>query len=193
MSKMATLRGRMIKFGFITIISAVVPFVALSAPVKQAADAPTTFDINMIEYKYVVQGQKDGDPIRLETGKPYRLVFHNIGTSEHEALIGQEPKTITGGFKHDFTNNLLDDVETTITNGQEESGFTIGATGLAEFELLVKQDLAIEFTLPDDKVGDWELGCFVSLDPNATDENPGSGHYDVGMHLPVLVVKGSSS
>jgi hypothetical protein len=193
MSKVATLRGRMIKFGLIAAISTVVPFVALSAPVKQASNEPITINISMNEYKYVVEGQKDGDPIRLETGKPYRLVFHNIGTSQHEALIGQEPKIITGGFKHDFTRNLLEDIETTITNGQDESGFTIGAAGLAEFELLVKQDLAIEFTLPDDKVGDWEMGCFVSLDPKATDENPGAGHYDVGMHLSVTVVKGSSS
>ena len=193
MSQVVSIRGRLVKFGFIAAISAVVPFVALSAPVKQASDEPTTFNISMSEYKYVVEGQKEGDPIRLETGKPYRLVFHNIGTSEHEALIGQEPKIITGGFKHDFTNNLLEDVETTITNGQEESGFTIGAAGLAEFELLVKQDLAIEFTLPDDKVGDWEMGCFVSLDPKAPEDNPGAGHYDVGMHLPVTVVKGSSS
>ncbi len=184
---------RIAKLGLIVAISAVVPFVALSAPVKQAADEPTTFDISMSEYKYVVEGQKEGDPIKLETGKLYRFVFHNLGTSEHEALIGQEPKTITGGFKHDFTNNLLEDVETTITNGQEESGFTIGATGFAEFELLVKQDLALEFTLPDDKVGDWELGCFVSLDPNAPEDNPGAGHYDVGMHLPITVIKGSSS
>jgi len=191
-SKFVNLRGRIIKFGLIAAISTVVPFVALSAPVKQAADAPTTFDITMTEYKYVVAGQKEGDPIKLETGKPYRFVFHNVGTSEHEALFGQEPK-ILNGFKHDFTNNLLEDVETTITNGQEESGFTIGAAGLAEFELLIKQDIAIEFTLPDDKVGDWELGCFVSLDPKATDDNPGAGHYDVGMHLPITVAKGSSS
>src|ERR1041385_540688 len=141
MSKAVTLRGRIAKFGLIAAISTVVPFVALSAPIKQATDEPTTINISMSEYKFVVEGQKEGDPIQLETGKPYRLVFHNRGTSEHEALIGQEPKIITGGFKHDFTNNLLEDVETTITNGQEESGFTIGAAGLAEFELLVKQDL----------------------------------------------------
>ena len=183
---------RLLKLILIGIISSILPFAVLSAPVKQAVDAPTTFDISMSEYKYVVAGQKEGDPIKLETGKPYRFVFHNVGTSEHEALFGQEPK-ILNGFKHDFTNNLLEDVETTITNGQEESGFTIGAAGLAEFELLIKQDIAIEFTLPDDKVGDWELGCFVSLDPKATDDNPGAGHYDVGMHLPIMVVKGSSS
>ena len=192
MSKVTTMRGRLVKFGFIAAISAVVPFVALSAPVKQDADEPTTINISMSEYKYVVDGQKDGDPIKLETGKPYRLVFHNVGTLEHEVLIGQAAITITGGFKHDFKSALLEDVETVITNGQAESGFTVGAAGLAEFELRVKQDLAISFTLPDDKVGDWELGCFVSLDPKATADNPGAGHYDVGMHLLVTVVKGGS-
>ncbi len=183
---------RMLKLLLVVSICTLVPFVALSAPAKQKPDEAVIFNISMSEYKYVVDGQKEGEPIKLETGKPYRFIFHNMGTGEHEALIGQEPK-ILNGFKHDFTNNLLEDVETTITNGQEESGFTIGAAGLAEFELLVKQDIAIEFTLPDDKVGDWELGCFVSLDPKATDDNPGAGHYDVGMHLPITVVKGSSS
>ncbi|MEP6987172.1 MAG: hypothetical protein ABI970_16315 [Chloroflexota bacterium] len=183
---------RIVKFGFIVAVSGIVPLVALSAPVKQAADEPTVLTINVSEYKYVVDGLKEGDPIKLETGKPYQLVFTNAGTGEHEALFGSEPK-ILNGFKHDFTNNLLEDVETTITDGQDESGFTIGATGLAEFEIIVKQKLAIEFTLPDDKVGEWEMGCFVSLDPKAPEDNPGAGHYDVGMHIPVIVVKGSAS
>ncbi len=183
---------RVFRLGLILVISAIVPFVALSAPAKQKPDEPRTFNISMSEYKYVVEGQKEGDPIQLETGKPYRLVFTNAGIGEHEGLFGQEPK-ILNGFKHDFTNNLLEDVETTITDGQEESGFTIGAAGLAEFEVRVKQVLAVEFTLPDDKVGDWEIGCFVSLDPNAPEDNPGAGHYDVGMHLPIKVVKGGHS
>ncbi len=183
---------RMVKLLLVVAICTIVPFVALSAPSKQKPDEPVSFNISMSEYKYVVEGQKEGEAIKLETGKPYRFIFHNMGTGEHEALIGHEPK-ILGGFKHDFTNNLLEDVETTITNGEEESGFTIGAAGFNEFEILVKQTLAIEFTLPDEKVGDWELGCFVSLDPNAPEDNPGAGHYDVGMHLPINVVKGMGS
>lgn len=183
---------RVIKLMSIVVISAVVPFVVLSAPASRQSDEPVTFNITMSEYKYVVEGQTEGDPIQLETGKPYRLVFKNAGTSEHEGLFGQEPK-ILNGFKHDFTNNLLEDVETTVTNGQEESGYTVGAAGLIEFELRIDQELAITFTLPDDKVGDWEMGCFVSLDPNAPEDNPGAGHYDVGMHLPITVVKGSGS
>ena len=174
-------------------VACLLPLVAHSSPPKAQADEPTIFNITMKEYQFVVEGQKDGDPIQLETGKPYRFVIKNIGTQEHEVLIGSEPLTITGGYKHDFTTNLLADVETVLTSGADESAFTIGAAGLNEFELLVDQQLAIEFTLPDSKVGDWEMACFVSLEPNAPEDNPGPGHYDVGMHIPVKIVQGAAS
>jgi len=49
------------------------------------------------------------------------------------------------------------------------------------------------FTLPDTKVGDWEMGCFISIKPDAPDDDPGAGHYDIGMHIPVSVVAGKSA
>jgi hypothetical protein len=130
----------------------------------------------------------------LEVGKDYALHFTNNGTLTHEVLIGSQPIVIEGGFHHDFTDSLLQDVEVEITGEMNDAEFAIGVTGLIEFEMAPLQELQIQFTLPETAIGEWELGCFVSLNPDtATEENPGAGHYDAGMHLIVNVVAASES
>jgi hypothetical protein len=156
-------------------------------------DAPAPINISMTEYKFLVEGQDEGTPLQLETGKEYTLHFTNSGNLEHEVLIGSAPIVIKDGYHHDFNNLLLADVETSISGQMNGDEFVIGAAGLNEFELKVGQEMSISFTLPEDKVGDWEMGCFVSLNPNATEEDPGAGHYDIGMHIPVKVIAGTGA
>ncbi len=161
---------------------------------QEATPEPTApINITMTEYKFSVEGLDEGAPLQFETGKEYTLHFKNAGKLEHEVLIGSDPIVIKEGYHHDFNNLLLSDVETTVSGQMNNDEFVIGTAGLNEFELKVGQEMTIDFTLPDDKVGDWEMGCFVSIDPNATEEDPGAGHYDIGMHIPVKVVAGTSS
>ena len=157
------------------------------------AEPPYPITITMTEYKFSIEGQADATPLQLETGKEYELHFKNAGTLEHEVLIGSGPIIIKDGFHHDFHHLLLSDVEVVLSGQMNGGDFTIGVAGLNEFQLKAGQEMVTTFTLPDNKVGAWEMGCFVSLNLNATDTDPGAGHYDVGMHIPVNVVAGSGA
>ena len=173
------------------IVMLLAPIAALSLKAQDATAEPIpVINITMTEYKFLVEEQTENQPLQLETGSDYQLHFKNTGKLKHEVLIGSDPKIIEGGYKHDFNNLLLSDVETEISNGADESPFVIGVPGLNEFELAPGQELTISFNLPDNKVGTWEMACFTSIDPNAPEDNPGAGHYDIGMHLPVNVVAG---
>jgi uncharacterized cupredoxin-like copper-binding protein len=177
--------------GFTVLLLAPMAVWSLKAQDATAEPIPV-INITMTEYKFLVEGQTEDQPLQLETGSDYQLHFKNTGKLRHEVLIGSDPIIIEGGYKHDFNNLLLSDVETEISNGADEPPFLIGVSGLNEFELSPGQELTIYFVLPDDKVGMWEMACFTSIDPNAPEDNPGAGHYDIGMHLPVNVVAGSA-
>lgn len=166
----------------------------LSLHAQEATPEPATaINVTMTEYKFLIEGQDENTPLKLQAGKEYEIDFKNSGNLKHEVLIGSDPIVIKDGYHHDFNNLLLSDVEVEVSGQMNDKEFAIGVAGLNEFELNPGQELAIDFTLPDNKAGDWEMGCFVSVDPNATDEDPGAGHYDIGMHIPVNVVSGSAS
>jgi len=150
----------------------------------------TVFNITMKDYQFVVEGQELNAPIQLEVGKPYTLHFIHEGADEHEVLIGEGAIEVAADIHHDFTTSLLEDVEVSIVGQMNDNDFVIGVPGLNEFEMNPGQELSISFTLPEDKIGDWEMGCFVYLDKEATEENPSPTHYDAGMHLTINVVAG---
>src|SRR5258706_9875181 len=108
------------------IVMLLIPIAALSLKAQDATAEPIpVINITMTEYKFWVEGQTEGQPLQLETGSDYQLHFKNTGELKHEVLIGSDPKTIAGGYKHDFNNLLLSDVETTISNGADEPPFVI--------------------------------------------------------------------
>ena len=164
------------------------PVFAQEHNMDMATDA-VVFNISMTDYSFVVDGLDANQPLELQAGQVYQMHFRNDSSLNmaHEVLVGRNPNTLEGGFKHDFAEPLLSDVEVMLTSQMDGKDFMIGAAGLNEFELAVGQEITLEFTLPDDKVGDWEIGCFEFLSMDNSEDNPGPTHYDVGMHLPITV------
>jgi uncharacterized cupredoxin-like copper-binding protein len=166
---------------------------AFSLHAQDATPEPTpVINVTMNEYKFQIEGQDADTALQLEAGKEYEMHFKNGGTLKHEVLIGSSAIEIKDGFHHDFNNLILSDVEVEISGEMDGKDFAIGVPGLNEFELNPGQELTIHFTLPEDKVGDWEMGCFVSVNPDAPEDDPGAGHYDLGMHISVNVVAGKA-
>lgn len=149
------------------------------------------FDISLIEYQIVINGLQPGDSLELEAGQPYTFNFVNDGTGEHEILFGQNAIELMEGSHLDYEVSLLDDVEVSISGLMGDKNFIIGVTGLIEFEVYPGQELSFTFTLPEDKVGEWEMGCFIFLNADATEENPSPTHFDVAMHRAIHVVSAS--
>ncbi len=163
----------------------------VALPVAAQDMSTTVINVTLNEYHFIVEGQELDQPLQLESGTEYQIHFTNEGTLTHEVLIGSGPIDIGNEIHHDFEEALLGDVEVSVTGQMNDEEFVIGVAGLNEFELDPGQALDITFTLPDSKIGTWEIGCFVSVNLDAPADNPGVGHYDLGMHLPVEVVAAS--
>ena len=126
--------------------------------------------IEMGEYYFQIEGQERNEAIVLEAGAPYEIVFANVGTMEHEVLIGRDVVEVDGALDG-FETNLLDAVEVDVVGGDWE----VGTSGLIEVELEEGESVTIHVTVPAELIGTWEIACFVP------------GHYQAGMKVPFVI------
>jgi len=162
------------------------PAFAQEHNMNMATDA-VKINITMSDYHFVIEGQKPDQPLQLQAGQIYQITFSNKSESKmaHEILFGKSVTKLSN-FAHTYTDPLLSNVPVMITSAAD-SDFMVNVAGLDQLQIGVDKALTIEFTLPDTKVGDWELGCFEYLSMTDSDDHPGPTHYDVGMHLPITV------
>jgi uncharacterized cupredoxin-like copper-binding protein len=139
----------------------------LSACAAPAAPVSSSATVELGEFYF--------KPARLElpSGQTVTLQVINNGKVEHEPMIGREVRRHEGkveGFEKDFFAGI--EVKYTIEKGsverEEEHGF--------EVELEPGGKATLTFTIPADRRGEWEIGCFVP------------GHYEAGMKG-VLIVR----
>jgi uncharacterized cupredoxin-like copper-binding protein len=171
------------------LVALMLPLGVFAAHAQDATEEPAAeIGITMSEYKFTLDGQPAGTPLQFQAGKLYTIHFKNSGKMHHEILMGSEPILIQDKYLHDYKNALLNGVEAELVGQMNGAEFTIVSTGTKEIELMPGQELAVTFTLPDDKVGDWEMACFSYVSEANNDNNPGPSHYDLGMKLPIKVV-----
>ena len=180
---------RTLKLSLITCLIGLLLILPVSAQehnMNMAMDA-VKINIALSDYHFIVDGQKPDAPLALQAGQDYQITFTNKSESKmaHEVLFGKNV-TKLGNFAHTYTDPLLSDVPVMLTS-PSDSDFMVNVAGLDQFQIGVDKSVTIEFTLPDSKVGDWEMGCFEYLSMSDSDTHPGPTHYDVGMHLPITV------
>jgi uncharacterized cupredoxin-like copper-binding protein len=123
---------------------------------------------------FQLEGGQVGVPIILKTGQRVEIEFENIGFAEHEIVFGKEV-LFEKGKPLGYQENFFQGVEVEIKGGINGKGFNIGFLDLIYLVLEPEARLKVAFTVPGDKVGQWELGCFYS------------GHYEDGMHTSLLI------
>ncbi|WP_324716785.1 plastocyanin/azurin family copper-binding protein [Carboxydochorda subterranea] len=107
--------------------------------------------------------------ITLKPGQTYHLVVRNRGTTEHELMIGRG--LVTSGGTHSFRTNFFSGVEVLLKAGEAAAE----VEDLGELEVEPGGEASLDFTVPADHQGDWEMACLVP------------GHYELGMHGTVTV------
>jgi len=146
--------------------------------------------IEMSESKY------SPDNIELEVGQEVTIDLKNMWEKDHELMIGRNV-VMTDGAPNGFEHDMFEGTEPMVMQGEamgEMAGMEEGdehEEGAMEmdmdhmdhsgFMVLIpngEKDATISFTVTEDMVGEWELGCF-------TDDGQ---HYEDGMHG-TLVVK----
>ncbi len=136
-----------------------------------AAPTPSgEITIKMSEYKF------EPSSIQLKAGQQVKITFQNTGEKDHEFMVGRKLKQ-EGGHPAGYEENFFKGIDVKA----EREGKAIDPMSLVEeeehdFGFMVAlpsgdKPVTISFTVPADKVGEWEMGCF---------EDDGQ-HYNEGM------------
>lgn len=105
-----------------------------------------------------VEAEKNA-PIRITAGERHLIRFENEGTVEHEVHFGLNPDLEARFYKE----NLF---------GPRGEHAAHGWLGL---HLLPGESATLHIWIPEDRKGEWEIGCFMP------------GHYEAGQHAPFIV------
>jgi uncharacterized cupredoxin-like copper-binding protein len=144
----------------------------------QATPEPFTSTIEMTEYQFIPNS------LELKVGQQVTLELVNSGQLQHEIMIGRDVMMVDNrpaGYQVDlFETGGVEPVVNTVEEGQmtemeeeeEAHGGFMAIVGVGGRS-------SMTFTVTDDMVGEWELGCF---------EQDGV-HYDAGMHGTVTITR----
>ncbi|MBG7610134.1 MAG: cupredoxin domain-containing protein [Anaerolineae bacterium] len=159
---------------------------ALAACSTAAAPEPVSISIELSEYAF------SPSQIELQVGQEVTLDIVNVGQLDHEIMFGRDVMMVENrpsGYMMDmFENGNVEPMVIMDTGMEMEEEHAEGEDGHEEDEMghegfmvfLPPGDdtASISFTVTDDMVGEWEIGCF---ELNGV-------HYDAGM-VGTLVVK----
>lgn len=135
------------------------------APLVEPAARTVIIDIGEIYFR--VRGQPPGAPLVLTAGERTELVFWNEGRKLHEVYWGRDV-VMEAGRPDGYAIQLFEGVEVEVVGRMAGQDFLIEAGSLYEIYLYPRQRLSVFFTLPVEKRGNWEMGCFLP------------GHYEAG-------------
>jgi len=114
--------------------------------------APQEITIRMTEFKF------EPNTVQIKAGQEVRLTLINEGTLEHEFLVGRNAGE---GFEIDLFDR--DPSRVQIADGKDYhvgSAEDIAAEGY-HVEIEPGGTVVMVFTVPADKAGEWEMGCFL--------------------------------
>lgn len=156
-----------------------------------AAPEPVEFTIEMSEFAY------SPDTIELKVGQEVTLHLVNNGALSHEFMAGKdpiknadgqfvqydhdffhhsEPKVTRDGQPYDHDEGMSGDHEMDMGSDDhsmsDDHGFMVGLAGNQPGSITT-----ITFTVTDDMLGEWEMGCFLD----------GGSHYISGMNGKIIV------
>lgn len=130
-----------------------------TAPGQPDRDGVVT--IELIEHRFVP------DQLELPTGEALTLVLHNRGDAAHHVSLGREV-VATEGPDAGFGEDLLAGVTLRV----DPSRARLTGTPVTTIDVQPGETVTVTFTLPPERAGTWELGCFT-----------GRGcHHRAGMH-----------
>ena len=132
-----------------------------------SGDPDAHIRVNMTEYGF------GSDVIEVRAGQTVEFLLKNSGDLEHEFMIGREVTVAMGGmatgFEHDFFEGLVPivdppeavmDMESMDMDDMDMDGHHDHHHGFMVV-LAPGATASLTVTIPDDAVGDWEIGCFL--------------------------------
>jgi plastocyanin len=146
-----------------SILAVYAALLVLTAACAQAPPEPANLYITMTEYAFTP------GLIELRVGQEVTITLDNQGQIDHEIMFGRQLMSMDGrpsGYSVDLFENagvtpavvLPDDIE---DHMMEDHGETMHHSGF--MVMLPGQDhqATINFTVTEEMLGEWEIGCFL--------------------------------
>ena len=151
--------------------------------------------VNMTEYGF------GSDVIEVRAGQTVEFLLKNSGDLDHEFMIGREVTATMGGmatgFEHDFFEGLMPIVDPPEAVMDMESmdmdmdDMDMDDMDMDDMDMDGHDDhhhgfmvvlapgatVTVTVTIPDDALGDWEIGCFLDK----------GTHWSSGMHATLRI------
>ncbi len=185
------------RYFLLSVLASLALILAACGGASQGATADASGALNIVQEDSEEGMNFAPDTIVLTAGQKVRLVIENQGAKNHEFMIGRNvmyaESGAPDGFEEDFFMAIADQINAqpsmgamVMMNGELMSGMDMGMgdSDMADHMgwMLMSPTgtgpSTIEFTVPENAVGEWEMGCF---------EDDGT-HYDDGMRGKVIVV-----
>jgi len=158
------------------------------------SDPDAHIRVNMTEYGF------GSDVIEVRAGQTVEFLLKNSGDLDHEFMIGREVTVsmdgMATGFGHDFFEGLMPTVDPPEAgmvmesmeiemdldghdHGSMETDMDSHDDGHHGFMVTLGPGAtaSVTVTIPDDAVGDWEIGCFLDK----------GSHWASGMHATLRI------
>jgi plastocyanin len=144
---------------------------------------PVTYQVEMSEYAF------SPNTLEAKVGQEVTIELTNSGLLEHELMIGRDVMMMDNrpnGFEHDMFGDagvepvvampameMQEGEHSEDEAGHEHEGFMVALPAES------MENATITFTVTEDMVGEWEMGCFLQE----------GVHYDAGMKGKFIVTK----
>lgn len=132
----------------------------------QSSPEPVTYSIEMAEYSYTP------NTFEAKVGQQVTFELVNNGALEHELMFGRDVMMMDNhpsGYQHDMFDEariepavmMMESMEE--GEHQEEAGHDDGVDHQGFMVVLPKTNdrATLSFTVTEDMLGEWEMGCFL--------------------------------
>lgn len=136
---------------------------------------PAEFTVEMTEFAY------SPDTIEVQVGQEVTIHLVNKGALNHEFMVGHDAMMMEGmpsGFEHNMFEGHEPEVMGAngemMSSDEHDSGMEDMEGMDHGFMVMVNRDdveKTLKFTVTEDMVGEWQIGCF----------SDGGSHYEQGM------------
>lgn len=157
---------RIFTFLFLSLATLALAACSSSPPQKE-------FTVEMTEFAYTP------NIIEVQVGDEVVIHLKNKGALLHEFMVGRN-MMMEGAMPAPFENNMFEKQGPVMSGGS--TNHDMGAMGGGDHGFMVSipqggEDMTMTFTVTEDMVGEWEIGCFAD----------GGSHYTQGMTGKLIV------
>lgn len=150
----------------------IMSLLAVALAACSSSPPPAEFTVEMTEFAF------SPDTIEVQVGQEVTIHLVNAGALNHEFMVGRDAMMMEGmasGYEH----NMFEGHDPMVMGGDEHDESEAGHDESMEdmdhgFMVLVparEEEKTMTFTVTEDMVGEWEIGCFTD----------GGSHYSQGM------------